>query len=195
MSGSSDTGSSRVNKGYYEQNVKFSDPQAKQLVSTLMGKLQSSLSGDNSNDALSETSAKTLADLMTGKYQVGTVNPYTQQLVDANAAKSANQFNTDFAKAYSNVQGLGQGASNQALGGVYQNYLLDKDAQTLNLLNQQYNTDIATALDAAKSGLGKSSLNQVGTLALGLGDLMKESYGYQPITTQESSRVAGGIKN
>lgn len=195
MSASSDTGSSKVNKGYYEQNVRFSDPQAKQLISSLTGKLQSSLSGNNANDALAETSAKTLADLITGKYQVSTVNPYTQQLANANAAKSANQFNTDFAKAYSNVQGLGQGASNQALGGVYQNYLLDKDAQTLNLLNQQYNTDVVNAIESAKSGLGQGSLSQLGTLALGLGDLMKESYGYQPVTTQESSRTAGGIKN
>lgn len=195
MSASNESGSSKVNKGYYEQNVRFSDPQAKQLISTLTGKIQSSLSGDNSNDALAEISAKTLADMMTGKYQVDTVNPYTQRLVDANAAKSANRFNTDFAKAYSNVQGLGQGASNQALGGVYQNYLLDKDAQALNLFNQQYNTDVANAIESAKYGLGQGSLNQIGTLALGLGDLMKESYGYQPVTTQESSKVSGGVKN
>lgn len=192
MSYSQGSGSSNTTSGQYENNVRF-DSDTQKLLSTLTGQVQSGLENKEGN-ALSTASSNTLKSALTGDWS-GDVNPYTKGLADAYQAQNYANFQKDFAKAYSGVQGYGQGTSNAGLANAYSNYKLSNDAQIAKLLNDQYNTDYNAALSAANTGIGQDTISKLSSTVLGLGDLLKETYGYTPVTTSTENRTGYGIKN
>lgn len=182
---SSSKSTQRMESGPYENNVRISNPQVSGLLSGLTSKLGSSLMNNSSGDALTQNSQRTLQKLQNNTYAYQP-NAYTRQALDSLAAKNYNQFQEDFAKAYSNVQGLGQGATTASLGNVYSDYKYNTDLARAQLMNDQYNKDMSNILAASEAGLGQDNLTQLSSLALSLGDLFKETYGYQPVVLTDS---------
>lgn len=185
MGGGSTHSSQRVVSGPYEKNVKIDNPQVGNLLSNLSSNIQSRLN-DGQGDALQSSSQRTLQALQNRNYYYQP-NTYTNQLADSLRAQNQSQFNKDFAKAYSAMQGLGQGTSTAGLGNVYSDYVANTNNQVAQLYNDQYNKDMANVLAASQLGLGQDSTSKLGALALAAGDLFKGEYGYTPQVVGDSS--------
>lgn len=195
MSGSSQTGSSHVNSAEYDKNRVINDAGLAALEKQLVSYLGNQLGENGQGNALANASSDTLANALTGNYSVTSANPYIKQLVDNIYATTESDFKKNYSKAYSDVQGLGEGTKQYALGDVYSNYLLDRNNQVYNALSNQYNTDVDRSLNAAQAGVGEDPLSKFGTLALGLISNRTDEYGHTPVVTESNSRYAGGIKN
>lgn len=184
MGGGGSSSSQRVVKGPYEKNVKIDNPQVGNLLSNLSSNMQSQLNSGQ-GDALQSSSQRTLQSLQNQTYNYRP-NTYTNQLADSLRAQGQSQFNKDFAKAYSAMQGLGQGTSTAGLGNVYADYVTNTNNQVAQLYNDQYNKDIANILAASQLGLGQDATSKLGSLALAAGDLFKGEYGYTPQVVGDS---------
>ena len=185
MGGGGSSSSQRVVKGPYEKNVRIDNPQVGNLLSNLASNMQTQMN-TGQGDALQSSSQRTLQSLQNQTYNYRP-STYTNQLADSMRAQSQSQFNKDFAKAYSNMQGLGQGTSTAGLGNVYADYVANTNNQVAQLYNDQYNKDMANILAASQLGLDQDTTSKLGALALAAGDLFKGEYGYTPQVVGDSS--------
>lgn len=188
----SSTSSSRVVSAPYENNVRWSDPQVRNLLSNLTENLQTRLTreGNAIGDNLNTTSQNTLMALQGNDYQYKE-NPYTRAATDALEAQAYSNFQKNFAKAYSDVQGYGQGTASRRLADTYSDYANQAALQQAQTKLGQYNTDLDRVLKSAELGLGQDTLSQLSPMIVGLGNLFKETYGKTPAT--ESSSKSWGF--
>ena len=188
MGGSGSSSShSQVVSAPYANKVTFTDPQVKNLLSNLSGSVNKRFSqeGTSVGDALNEASQKTLQSLQGNNYSYKE-NPYASNITQALAAQDYSNFQKNFAKEYSNVQGYGQGTASRRLADVYSDYANKAALQRAQTQLGQYNTDLDRVLKSTELGLGEDTVTQMSPLILALGNLFKETYGITPATTTTS---------
>ena len=193
MSGGGSSSESHPVSAPYENKVTWSDPTTRSLLTNLGTTLNQQIMGDTVGDSLHQTSAKTLQQLQDPGGVTYQQNPYVTSSLDALRAQNQQDFQDAFAKAYSDVQGYGQGTASRRLAQEYTNYANKAALQEAQTRLGQYNTDIESIREAAKLGLGQDALGRLGSLVINLGDLMKETYGTTPVQSSSSESYHGGL--
>lgn len=172
----------------YENNVRFDD-ETSELLSQLKGGLSDRLSYDNS---AYKSNQDILKSLSTGTYNYKE-NPYVQQSADAIQAANYNDYQRDLASSLSSMQGYGRGATINRLADTYNNYKLNTDKAIAEMKLNEYNNALNTALTAVDKANSSDVFNTAGNMLTSLANVVKETYGIQPVQTSE--RSGSGLKN
>lgn len=182
------SGSGGATSQEYENNVRF-DSGTTELLNQLKTGLSQRLNYDKNSY---KSGQNVLQSLMQGTYNYKE-NPYVSDAVKALQASNYDTYQKQVAQDLSAMQGLGRGTTINRLANNYNNYVLDTNKAIADLKLNQYNQDIGTVLEGVKQSSESDVFNQAANTLVQLANVVKETYGTQPVQTSE--RTGYGVKN